>query len=62
MESKHFTQKTADVNVVKNLYRKIFPTLCQKDTEMHVYGHNWASEINLSNPGMSCRYTWLQGS
>ena len=34
VEAKHFTQKGADIPIVKDLYRSIFPTLCTNDTNM----------------------------
>ena len=38
LDTKVFTQRGADVPMVKSLYRKIFPTLCKKGTVMVVRG------------------------
>lgn len=37
LESKHFTQRGVDREMVKSLYARIFPTLCAKDSRMVVY-------------------------
>merc|ERR1711943_97779 len=46
LEGKVFTQRSADLNMVKALYRNIFATLCSKDSEMQVF--SW-SETELED-------------
>merc|ERR1712232_1131711 len=38
LDEKQFTQKGADLDMVKTWYAKIFPSLLLKDTDMIVYG------------------------
>ena len=49
LQSKHFTASIADIDVVKSLYRKIFATLCDKDTIMYTY-HWGPSELEQFLP------------
>merc|ERR1712083_882026 len=39
VRKKHFTSKNTDVEVVIDLYKRIWPTLVRKDTNLQVY--NW---------------------